>query len=129
MAKAASPSFSIAELSNEFGITARALRFYEDEGLLAPWREGASRRYSIRDRIRLGWILRGKRVGFSLAEIREMIEAQERADDPAAQRNITIQRCRARIDRLQNQKMEIEQALGELGAFVAGLAVARRVAG
>ncbi|MFX5701288.1 MerR family DNA-binding transcriptional regulator, partial [Acinetobacter baumannii] len=66
--------FSISDLSAEFGVTARALRFYEDEGLIAPERRGTSRIYSQRDRARLAWILRGKRVGFSLGEIREMID-------------------------------------------------------
>ena len=67
-------SYSITDLSEEFGVTARALRFYEDEGLISPERQGLARIYSRRDRARLAWILRGKRVGFSLTEIREMID-------------------------------------------------------
>src|SRR4028118_425109 len=66
-------TYSITDLCEEFGVTARALRFYEDEGLISPQRQGLSRIYSWRDRARLAWILRGKRVGFSLADIREMI--------------------------------------------------------
>lgn len=66
--------WTIGELSREFGATARALRFYEDKGLLSPAREGLNRHYSARDRARLQLILRGKRVGFTLAEIREMID-------------------------------------------------------
>src|SRR3546814_4531712 len=66
--------FSITDLSTEFGVTARALRFYEDEGLISPSRKGLSRIYSKRDRARLAWILRAKRTGFSLADIREMID-------------------------------------------------------
>ena len=61
-------SFSITDLSSEFGVTPRALRFYEDEGLITPARRGTTRIYSHRDRARLAWILRGKRVGFSLAK-------------------------------------------------------------
>ena len=72
--------FSISDLSAEFEVTARALRFYEDEGLIAPERRGTQRVYSHRDRARLAWILRGKRVGFSLAEIREMIDLYDIGD-------------------------------------------------
>ena len=61
--------FSITDLSTEFGVTARALRFYEDEGLISPSRKGLSRIYSKRDRARLAWILRAKRTGFSLADV------------------------------------------------------------
>ncbi len=67
-------SYSITDLAEEFGVTARALRFYEDEGLISPERQGLARIYSRRDRARLAWILRGKRVGFSLTDIREMID-------------------------------------------------------
>mgnify|MGYP003337235727 CR=1 FL=1 len=64
--------YSIAELAREFGITARTIRFYEDEGLIKPRRQGLTRLYSSHDRVRLGWILRGKRLGFSLAEIKQI---------------------------------------------------------
>jgi DNA-binding transcriptional MerR regulator len=74
-------SYSITDLAGEFGVTARALRFYEDEGLIAPQRIGLARVYSKRDRARLAWILRGKRVGFSLADIREMIDLYDFGDD------------------------------------------------
>ena len=67
-------NFSISDLTGEFGVTARALRFYEDEGLIAPARVGLNRVYSKRDRARLAWILRAKNVGFSLTEIKEMID-------------------------------------------------------
>ncbi len=73
--------FSISEMCAEFGVTARALRFYEDEGLISPRRQGLARIYSHRDRARLAWILRGKRVGFSLADIREMIDLYDVGDD------------------------------------------------
>src|SRR6202012_3047832 len=66
--------FTISVPSEEFGVTGGAVRFYEDEGLISPERRGTQRIYSHRDRARLAWILRGKRVGFSLAEIREMID-------------------------------------------------------
>ena len=66
--------YSIGELCDEFDVTARALRFYEDEALIAPERRGTQRLYTDRDRARLAWILRGKRVGLSLAEIKELLD-------------------------------------------------------
>lgn len=111
--------FSISDLSNEFGVTARALRFYEDEGLIAPQRRGTARVYSPRDRARLAWILRGKRVGFSLAEIREMIDLYDIGDGRRAQREVTIARCRDRIALLSAQKHDIDAAIEELTQFIA----------
>ncbi len=113
--------FSITDLSNEFGVTARALRFYEDEGLIAPARRGVQRIYSQRDRARLAWILRGKRVGFSLSEIREMIDLYDVGDGRRLQRQVALDRGRARIDALEAQKQDIDAAIAELTAFVASL--------
>lgn len=110
--------FSISDLSAEFGVTARALRFYEDEGLIAPERRGTARIYSQRDRARLAWILRGKRVGFSLGEIREMIDLYDIGDGRAIQRATTIARCRDRMALLQSQKHDIDAAIHELADFV-----------
>ena len=110
--------FTISDLCAEFEVTARALRFYEDEGLIAPERRGTTRIYSHRDRARLAWILRGKRVGFSLAEIREMIDLYDVGDGRRAQRAITAERCRARAALLEAQKRDIDAAIAEINDFL-----------
>ena len=110
--------YSIGEMCDEFDVTARALRFYEDEQLISPERRGTQRLYSERDRARLAWILRGKRVGFSLAEIREMIDLYDIGDGRQVQRAVTIERCRARIEALTNQKRDIDAAIAELSGFL-----------
>jgi DNA-binding transcriptional MerR regulator len=112
-AKSAERGYTIRELCQEFGVTARALRFYEDKGLLAPERDGLNRVYHHRERARLVLILRGKRVGLSLAEIREILDLY-RVDDGAAQLARTLNTFRQRIKALEAQREDIDLALQEM---------------
>ena len=109
--------FGIGELSQEFAISARALRFYEEQALIAPRRDGATRIYSRRDRARIAWIIRGKSVGFSLDEIREMLDLYDRGDDRTAQKQVAVRRCRARADELRQRMAELAGMIETLSNF------------
>ena len=111
--------YSIGELCDEFAVTARALRFYEDEALIAPQRRGTQRLYSERDRSRLAWILRGKRVGLSLADIKELLDLYDVGDGRRTQRLKTIERCQAKADALARQRVDINATIDELTQFIA----------
>jgi len=113
--------FTIGDLAREFGVTLRALRFYEDKGLLAPRREGLTRLYSPAERSRLAIILKGKKLGFTLAEIKAMVALRE-GTAPAGGLALTREKCVEQLALLETQKTEIEEAIGELRQMVAAFA-------
>ena len=105
---------SIGDLAGELGVSQRTIRFYEDQGLLAPQRVGGNRIYGARDRARLRLILRGKRLGFALAEIRELLDLYDVDTDHIEQLRATLARGRARIAELEQRQREIALTLDEL---------------
>lgn len=107
-------TYSISELHKEFGVTARAIRFYEDQGLLTPARAGSRRIYYERDRVRLRLILRGKRLGFSLAEIREMFELYDSDPGEIGQLHFLLAKIAERRAILQQQRRDIDAVLEEM---------------
>ncbi len=109
--------YSIGDLAREFDVTHRTIRFYEDRGLLSPKRIGSRRVYSKRDQVRLKLILRGKRLGFSLAEVREMLELYDSAPDERPQLEKFAAALAARREQLERQREEIDEVLGEIRAF------------
>ena len=109
-------TFTIRQLCLEFRCTPRALRFYEDKGLLAPARDGLNRVYSYKDRARLQLILRGKRVGLALAEIGEILDLYEVDDGGAQQAAKSLRKFKERIVALEDQKVDIDNAIQELKA-------------
>jgi DNA-binding transcriptional MerR regulator len=111
--------YSIGEMGDEFGVTARALRFYEDEQLISPERRGTTRLYTDRDRVRLAWILRGKRVGLSLADIKELLDLYDIGDGRRTQRIKTLERCQEQVDKLKRQRVDIDATIKELESFIA----------
>lgn len=107
-------TYSIRQLSKEFEVTARALRFYEDKGLISPQRKGQTRLYSPRDRARLQLILRGKRLGFSLIEIHEILDLYTPKDHGVSQMRATLVKYRGQIDNLRRQREDIDHAISDM---------------
>ena len=107
-------TFNIRDLTKEFGISARTLRFYEEKGLMAPRRNGQERLYSRRDRARLKYVLMGKAVGFSLEEVRQMLDLYDLGDGQATQLRVALKKFKGQIGRLERQKSETERAIVEL---------------
>ncbi|WP_368175541.1 MerR family DNA-binding transcriptional regulator [Aeromonas sp. R5-4] len=109
-------TYSISELAHEFDVTPRTIRYYEDEGLLTPLREGQTRIYSHRDKIRLKLTLRGKRLGFSLAEIRELFDMYDTDKSSKTQLHSMIQLIEAKRGVLRQQLEDIQMVMAELEA-------------
>jgi DNA-binding transcriptional MerR regulator len=109
--------FTIGELAREFDVTPRTIRFYEDQGLLAPRRDGQRRVYAQRDRTRLKLTLRGKRLGLSLSEIRELIDMYEpgRDDRPQLERFLALLESHKTM--LEQQRADLESQLAEIDVF------------
>jgi DNA-binding transcriptional MerR regulator len=111
---AGAPTFTISELAKEFALTTRAIRFYEDCGLVSPRRAGSARVYGERERVRIKLILRGKRLGLSLAEIGELLDLYEVARNERAQLSKFLQLLGERRGRLLQQKEDIDATLAEI---------------
>ncbi len=109
--------YSIGDLAREFDVTPRAIRFYEDQGLLAPRRDGQRRIYAQRERTRLKLTLRGKRLGLSLSEIRELIDMYEPGRDERPQLERFLAALGAHKTALEQQRTDIEAQLSEIAAF------------
>lgn len=109
-----SQTYSISDLSRELDITTRAIRFYEEQGLLSPERRGLERIYSARDKVSLKLILRGKRIGFSLAECRELIELYDPSSGNLKQLNSMLAKIAERRAQLEQQTLDIHQMQLEL---------------
>jgi DNA-binding transcriptional MerR regulator len=110
-------TYSITELAKEFGLTTRSIRFYEDQGLLSPRREGRNRVYNNRDRIRLKLTVRGKRLGFPLIQIKELFDLYDSAKGETAQITHLLAILADRRARLEQQREDIEAMLSEIVAF------------
>lgn len=107
-------TFTITELAREFDITARAIRFYEDVGLLAPARSGRSRVYTVRDRTRLKLTLRGKRLGLTLQEVRQLVDLYESPSDTAPQLTAFLRTLGEHRAQLEQQREDLEITLAEI---------------
>jgi DNA-binding transcriptional MerR regulator len=113
--------FTITDLAEAFEVTPRAIRYYEGEGLISPQRRGQNRFYIKRDVTRLAWVLRGKRVGFSIADIKNLLDLYDVGDGREQQRLKTLELCKARVSALENQRADINHVIDELHQFCATL--------
>ena len=110
-------TFTISDLAREFAITPRTIRFWEDQGILAPEREGSKRVFTRRDRARLKMALRGKRLGLSLAEIKDLIGMYASTEDETPQLLECLRVMAKRRDALEQQREDIEAMLAEIDQF------------
>ena len=107
-------TYSISELAKEFDVTPRAIRFYEDQGLISPSRKGRRRVYRERDRVRLKLILRGKRLGFALSEVKEMFDLYDTSPGESGQLKFLLDKIKDRREMLEQQRQDIEAVLHEM---------------
>jgi len=119
--------FTVTELAKELGMTARAIRFYEDKGLITPQRAGTTRVYSARDRARMILILRGKRLGFSLSTIKEYLDLYETDITHRAQLELLLASVGKRREQLLAQRQAIDEALSELADITAQTEAALKI--
>lgn len=108
----------IGEMAKTFGVTLRTLRFYEDKGLLHPKREGSTRLYTRRDRARLKLILLGRKIGFSLRDVKQMIDLYDPTGSNTRQLKLTLDKSEKQLARLQKQRAAIDEAVAELEAMM-----------
>jgi DNA-binding transcriptional MerR regulator len=108
------PTWSITDLAEEFGVTLRTIRFYEDKGLLTPERRGTTRVFHPRDRVRLGLVLRGRRLGFSLDEIATIVDMYDAEPGEAGQLRYLLEQIDVRRTELEQRRKDIEETLAEL---------------
>ncbi len=107
----------IGEMASEFGVTLRTLRFYEDRGLLAPVRDGNSRLYTRRDRARLRLILLGRKVGFSLREVKQMLDLYDPQGTNIRQMRVALEKSEKQLTRLRQQRTALDEAISELSGM------------
>jgi DNA-binding transcriptional MerR regulator len=106
--------YSVTQLGTDLGVSARTIRFYEDKGLISPQRAGNNRVYTLRDRARMSLILRGKKLGFSLREIKEYLDLYDADPTHAKQLRLLLKAVSSRILQLEDQQVALNQALSEL---------------
>ncbi len=114
MTAASNDLLSVTELADELGITPRAIRFYETKGLIMPKRAGTTRVYTHRDKARMQLILRGKRLGFTLADIKEYLDIYDIDPSQTQQIKLLLDKVERRIDELEQQREDLETTLTEL---------------
>ena len=110
-------TYTISELAKEFDVTPRALRLYEESGLIAPKREGSKRVYSEKDKVRLRLLLRGKRLGYSLSEIKELFDIYDSHSGEKEQLLLLLENMKDKRKKLEIQKLDVEVALQEIDKF------------
>jgi DNA-binding transcriptional MerR regulator len=109
----------IGEMAKAFGVTLRTLRFYEDKGLLKPIRDGATRLYTRRDKARLKLILLGRKIGFSLRDVKQMMDLYDPSGTNARQLRVTLDKSEKQLARLNKQRQLLDEAIGDLQQLLA----------